>query len=418
MDDEPEYKNKQRSSFWWSSLVWLLLLALAYFGADIVDKGNALNAMTPVPVLGYVLWGGLAIALWFLLLQPIVQFYNLRRVGRESLRRQVRRASRVLRAYRHEPETSELRQLGEEFSAAPRDFESLEGRNGWQELLARYRQAMHGRAHDTILGYCKAAGVGVVFSRNNMLDGLILLAMQMRLVIALACIYGYKPSPVFNACCMGWIAVNSLIAALTRGAVEDLSATAADTMLELVLGSDELATASTEIVATKAGLQITVQILIEAIMAGTAVYITGRLFLWKLENEGREVSLKTLLELRAEGRRELAGNLLRKAPAAMAHTAAKVGAGAVKKAGSLIKGLFGASPDEPPTEGTALPQPEPAKETGSLTGRFKGLFGSKVSKVAEGVAAESPAEPAMLPEQAGSAKVEVVESPGEPRPGS
>ncbi len=402
MADDSEYRNKQRSSFWWSSLVWGLLLLLAYFGADLVDKGNALNEMTPYPVLGYVLWASIALALWFLLLQPIIQFCNLRRAGKESLPRQARRAARVLRAYRHEPEGSELRQLAEEFRAAPRDFSTLEGRNGWQELLARYRQAIHGRAHDTILGYCKAAGVGVVFSRNNLLDGLILLAMQVRLVIALARTYGYKPSPVFNACCLGWIALNSLIAALTRGAVEDLSTTAADTMLELVLGSDELATASTEIVATKAGLQITVQILIEAIMAGTAVYITGRLFLWKLENEGREVTLKTLLELRAEGRRELAGNLLRKAPGAVAHTAAKVGAGAVKKAGSLIKGLFGASAEEsaelPQAGEAALLQPETApaakkEEPTSLAGKLRGLFGGKAAKPEQGEALPLPAEP-------------------------
>ncbi len=404
MADDSEYRNKQRSSFWWASLVWCLLIALAYFGADIVDKGHVLNEMTPYPVLGYVLWASLAIALWFLLLQPIVQFCNLRRVGRESLKRQTRRAARVLRAYRHEPEGSELRRLHEEFRAAPRDFRSLEGRNGWEELMARYRMAIRGRAKDTILGYCKAAGVGVVFSRNNLLDGLILLAMQVRLVIALARTYGYKPSPVFNACCLGWIAVNSLIAALTRGAVEDLSETAADTMLELVLGSDELATASTEVLATKAGLQITVQILIEAIMAGTAVYITGRLFLWKLENEGHEVTLKTLLELRAEGRRELAGNLLRKAPAAVMGTAAKVSAGAVKKAGSAIRQWFGGSSEPeatlPPAEDAALPQPEgapKAENSPSLAGRIRGLFGSKAAKAEESpaAAAEAPALPAV-----------------------
>ncbi len=336
MADDSEYKNSQRSSFWWSTLVWVGLLLLAYFGADIVDKGNALNELTPYPVLGYVLWVTIALALWFLLLQPIIQFCNLRRAGKESTARQVRRAERVLSGYAREPEESELRKLCEEFAVAPRDFRTPEGEAAWTVRLEHYRKAIGSRARDMILGYCKAAGVGVVFSRNNLLDGLILLAMQIRLVIALSRLFGYKPSPVFNTCCFIWIASNSLVAALTRGAVEDLGEAAAENILDMLMGSDEVANATAEIAATKLGLQITIQVIIEAVMAGAAVYVTGRIFLWKLESEGGKVTLKKLIEWRKEGRRALAGNLFRKTPEAAFRVASQVSSDVMKTTSSII----------------------------------------------------------------------------------
>ncbi len=301
-EEKAEYRNKQRSSFWWATLLWLLLLALAYYGVDLIEKGKQLNSLTDYPIWGYVLWGFIAVVLWVLIIGPAIHFTNLRYVGEESLRRQVLRATDALSAYRHEPEESELRQLAEEFAAAPRDFTSLEAKHGWQELLARFREAVHGRAHDTIVGYCKAAGVGMIFGLNGLLDGLILLAIQVRLVLELARVYGYKPTSFFNGCFFGWVAVNALVFALTSGLVDALSSSAVASMLGSVAEGD----AGT----VRAGLEKVVEVLIQALIAGVLVYMTGRVFLWRLEHEGREVALKTLLKLRVEGRREYAAKLL------------------------------------------------------------------------------------------------------------
>ncbi len=301
-EEKAEYRNKQRSSFWWASLMWCLLLVLAYYGGDIIRKGEALNGMTSYPVWGYVLWGVVFMALWVLVLGPVIHFCNLRYVGEESLRRQVARAMGALSAYRREPEESELRQLAEEFASAPRDFTTLEGKHGWQELLARFREAVHGRAHDTIMGYCKAAGVGMVFGFNGLLDGLVLLAIQARLVLELARVYGYKPTSFFTGCFFGWIAVNSLVVALTSGAVDGLSASLVSSMLGAADGAD--------MVSVRSGLEVVIAVLMQALIAGVLTYITGRVFLWRLEHEGREVALKTLLKLRMEGRREYAAKLL------------------------------------------------------------------------------------------------------------
>ncbi len=301
-EEKAEYRNKQRSSFWWASLMWCLLLVLAYYGGDIIRKGEALNGMTSYPIWGYVLWAVVFIALWVLVLGPVIHFCNLRYVGEESLRRQVARARAALSAYRREPEESELRQIAEEFEAAPRDFTTIEGKHGWQELLARFREAVHGRAHDTIIGYCKAAGVGMVFGFNGLLDGLVLLAIQVRLVLELARVYGYKPTSFFTGCFFGWIAVNSLVVALTSGAVDGLSASLVSSMLGAADGAD--------MGSVRSGLEMVIAVLMQALIAGVLTFITGRVFLWRLEHEGREVALKTLLKLRMEGRREYAAKLL------------------------------------------------------------------------------------------------------------
>ncbi len=364
-EENTEYRNKQRSSFWWASVLWCLLLILAYYGVDnIIEHGKALNEMTTYPVWGYVLWGIFAVALWILLIGPVIHFCNLRYVGEESLRRQVLRAADAVSDYRNEPEDSELRQLAEEFSAAPRDFNSIEGKNGWQELLARFREAVHGRAHDTIIGYCKAVGVGVVFAFNGLLDGLILFAIQIRLVVVLARVFGYKPGALFNGYFLGWIAVNSLVVALTTGWLNDWSGSLVATMLGTAEGADPGMVGS--------GIQVVLAVLMQALLAGILTYISGRIFLWRLEYEGREVALKTLLKLRAEGRLkyELAQMIQNAAaPAALTDGAEEKPALPLK---DRMLQLFGRSPEagekaalpagKEKAPATELPKPEPKEE--------------------------------------------------------
>ncbi len=387
-EEKAEYRNKQRSSFWWASLMWVLLLVLAYYGGDIIKRGQALNEMTSYPVWGYVLWGVLFVALWVLILGPVIHFCNLRYVGEESLRRQVARAMSALNAYRREPEESELRQLSEEFSAAPRDFTTLEGKHGWQELLARFREAVHGRAHDTIIGYGKAAGVGMVFGFNGLLDGIVLLAIQARLVLELARVYGYKPTSFFNGCFFGWIAVNSLVVALTSGLVDDLGASIVSTMLGSAGGK--------EMLTVRAGLEATIAVLIQALIAGVLTYSTGRIFLWRLEHEGREVALKTLLKLREEGRREYAAKLLGASAALglMDETEAKKPASALS--GRLLQ-LFGQQrlENKPATTPAALASP--AETTDATLVEKPGEARPEPATPAL-VPAPAPATPALEPE--------------------
>ncbi len=295
-EEKTEYRNKQRTSFWWATLSWCLLLALAYYGVDIVEGGKALNEMTEYPVWGYVLWVFILIVLWVLIIGPIFHFCNLRYVGEESLHAQVARVNNAVQEYRSEPQESELRQLADEFSAAPRDFTTLEGKNGWQELLARFREAVHGRAHDTIVGYCKAVGVGMLFCFNGLLGGIILFSIQMRLVLVLARMFGFKPDGMFNGYFFAWIAVNSLALAFTNSLVEGFSASAIASLMGAAGGAD--------VMSLRTVLEYALKALIQALAAGILTYITGRIMLWRLEYEHREVTLKALLKLRVETRRE------------------------------------------------------------------------------------------------------------------
>ncbi len=407
-EEKAEYRNKQRSSFWWASLMWCLLLVLAYYGPDIIDKGMALNEMTAHPIWGYVLWGFFAVALWVLVVGPVIHFCNLRYVGEESLRRQVLRATDALGTYRHEPEESELRQIAEEFSAAPRDFTTLEGKHGWQELLARFREAVHGRAHDTIIGYCKAAGVGMLFCFNNgLLEGLVLLAIQMRLILELARVYGYKPTSFFNGCFFGWVAVNSLVVALTSGVVDGLSAS----IVASALGS----ASGAEVGAVGSGLRIVISALMQALIAGGVTYVTGRVFLWRLEHEGREVALKTLLKLRVEGRREYAAKLLG-ASAALGLLEDEAQKPSAALSGRLLQ-LFGhrsgnktvpaALPASEASEAkpAELPRPQAEVAASALTQRA----------FADPAACPQPATPALEPQKAAvvaTPALEVSPAPG------
>lgn len=46
-------------------LIWCGIVLLVYLGADVIDKGNALNELTHYPILGYVFWGLVAVFLYW-----------------------------------------------------------------------------------------------------------------------------------------------------------------------------------------------------------------------------------------------------------------------------------------------------------------------------------------------------------------
>ena len=58
-------------------LVWGGILLLLYFGADVVDKGIALNDLTSYPLLGYLFWGIIACFLYWQVVAPIISFCRL-----------------------------------------------------------------------------------------------------------------------------------------------------------------------------------------------------------------------------------------------------------------------------------------------------------------------------------------------------
>lgn len=314
-----------------SVIVWLTLLALAWFAADIIDKGQVLNQLTPRPIFGWILWGICALVVWWLLLWPVIQFCMLRSIHDCGLHKRLELACSRMRKYRGHADTCpEQAALYDELYNA-----SINGREDDEavRLLVKY-QAIgdHPRmARQLILRYSKAAGVAVVFSRNNVVDALALVVVQMKMVVGLARLYGYKPSPVFNALCFCWVLAHSLLFALTSGAVTEIAADAVSSaagqaadmavdaatdlsvcLADTILEDPSLAIRTTNSIAEKIPLadivssaaKVVAKPLAEAFLAALPVYVTGHIFLRQLEHE-QTANFRTLLKLRRAAYKDL-----------------------------------------------------------------------------------------------------------------
>lgn len=265
-------------------IIWSCLCFVAYFGSDIIERGMVLNSLTPWPILGTLMWVAL---LWFVVywfVWPVFRFWQLK--------------------------------------------------NGCVRGLNETKKvALKAKADALIMQHCKAAGLAVVFSRNNLLDGLLMLIIQARMIVEIARLVGYKPSPVFNTLCGYWIVTNSLLAALfaqdSAEGVQDLFVSVVGDMVTEPeeLASDALGTLT---------CAYTVGTLLEGITCGATVYVTGHLFLRQLNLEKSYPSscrLKELVSLRRAGRKEIGQELLKALPQ-MTKTAATK---SVKLIGNMLR---------------------------------------------------------------------------------
>ncbi len=288
-------------AFFTNSIVWAVLVALAYFATDIIDKGQTLNALTPWPVLGYALWLAILLLLWRLFFKPVADFLRLTSARRLRMSEQLEHALKLAAPYEaaesSDPRAALFLRL---YAASERElYCTPEGR---VELAALLQEAArefdtHAEERRLIRSYSVAAGIGVVFCRNPMLDGVVLFVMQLRLVIALAKLRGYRPSPVFNLCCLFWVLGNSVVAALTQDAVEALADTGTEMMVEVIADTEALSGAASCVPL----LQGVVNLAMQAVLAGTSVYVTGHVFLDQLNREGESLTMRRLISLRREG---------------------------------------------------------------------------------------------------------------------
>lgn len=312
-------------------LSWFVLALLMYGAADILEKGHVLNSITPFPVFGYVLWALIILLFWRLIVKPILDFLRLSRRSKCSARDRAEVLRDRLRAH--------IKRCKNAPSAFPKEgwcaYDKLDAaikRKQWETIEPLIQDCLpydtlHEQGRSIVLSHSRTAALAVAFSRNSFLDGICMLVIQMKLVIALARIYGYKPSPVFNICCFIWIATNSIAAVLLRTAAagiaegvttgigEQISGeTVSDNAVEDGFGDalGEVAVGGAEdgflIGAEAVGQRIatfTISILMEAVLAGSAVYVTGQIFRSKLNGEWERPTFGSLIKLRREGRREL-----------------------------------------------------------------------------------------------------------------
>lgn len=310
-----------------SPLVILILVCIAYFSSDIIDKGIILNQLTAYPILGWLMWGAIVLIVWLWFLQPIIQFSCMRRTRDVEPIERAKIILKSLKKYRNDGDKSSNTKLYREFynilnqpAPFPGSKEAKEYLESLNDLLTRYHEEsdVGEKARKLILKYSQIAGLGVVFSRNHWMDGIIMMVIQMKLVIGLAKLYGYKPSPVFNLLCFAWVLTNSLISVLlSQDVAEDFGNTFAEYMTEMYMGEDEVGNLLADGIGTRY-LSVTISSLLEAIMSGTSVYVTGHIFLKKLENDGSKLNFQDLIKLRRNGRLALGKTVIKKIPKELA----------------------------------------------------------------------------------------------------
>lgn len=213
-------------------------------------------------------------------------------------------------------------------------------------VFCEYRRmsGLEEESRRTVLDYAKIAAIAAVFGRGRLLPGLMILLVQVRMVVALAKMHGYRPSVVFNVTCLVWVLFHAMITAVfVQDAAESAGEAAADVLSgmaeEMVMNSDAAVKAgmegSTDAAGGMLGMLVGgatflldggltsaamgvltggaaqslvkggVSLLIEATLAGAGVYVTGRVFLRQLTGEAKKLGFRNLLELRREGIREM-----------------------------------------------------------------------------------------------------------------
>lgn len=293
------------------------IFCVLYFSGELLEKGHYLNQLTPYPVLGYVLWGVAALFLYLTLIHPILSFIRLTRSEEMTKKALLQRMLRQLKQMRNTEEgkkslnSAEVEEAYAQIDGVLKQFgadSDIEERSA--VLLEKYGHLMQSsaKAKELIHSYSQAAGVAVLLSRNSLLDGLSVLLIQMKMVINLCRIYGYKPSPIFNMACFGWVLFHSVAAIVMQDLSEEAAESIAEDVIPELLEDDLLSQGMTEyFIRCVPGI---LAMVLESINAGAAVYITGRIFMSQLEKNQKRLTTKDLLSIRRKARKELGMHIL------------------------------------------------------------------------------------------------------------
>ena len=288
-------------------LILLLILAGVYFAADFLEKGIILNDITPYPVLGIVFWVLLLYIVFVVVIQPIIQFRKLKNIKSVDVEKAAKKIHKQLENHKFEDKDQEehwqsriWHSINDELvTKRDNDPERKQRLTALIEEYIKTDNKHNGKAEKAkkiINKYSWSAALCVVFSRNSFLDGLLILFAQLNMTVEIAKLYGYKPSPMFNALCFGWIATNSIITGLFSQAGAEA---VGDVFADSLTNGDFIEGGLTSTILSK-----TSGMMVEGLAAATTVYVTGNIVLLHLQGSP-EIKLETLFKLRRRGRLEL-----------------------------------------------------------------------------------------------------------------
>ncbi|MCR5620850.1 MAG: hypothetical protein K6G18_03245 [Treponema sp.] len=274
----------------------VLVLVALYFASDLYAKGRMLNQLLPIPILGYLFCGLLLFAAYDIVLKPIIEFWRMARVKRDGNIDVTKVARTIMRQLDKSGGAAELKgNLKEEL----RNGLQTQDTQRLHELIDRYYSDLDGNTAAIIRNYSWKTALCVVFSRNTVVDAVMMFISQYKMALELMKTYGFTPSPVFNVLCFFWIASNSMLNGV-------FSQANADTFGSII--RENLVDIGVEGIMSK-GLSKLGAFALEAMTAATTVYVTGWIVNRKLKGDRCAISVKELFELRSKARKALVCNL-------------------------------------------------------------------------------------------------------------
>ena len=279
----------------------VVALVVLYCASDFYAKGALLNTALPVPLLGWLFWALLAFVVADAVVRPVVLFRRLTRAHGQSVENA---AAAVRRRLSEKGEKNELfwKINGELVKSLPKKSPEHAARaETLSRLVGEYYDSLSPDASKIIRKYSWKAALCVVFSRNGLVDGVLMFHAQVKMAMELMRLYGYRLSPLFNVLCFFWIASNSAL----NGIFSQAGADSVGEILGGMLSDGGLVGEGIKSqVAAKAG-----SFVVEALASATTVYVTGEIINRKLRGEAGNVSIKELFKMRRAGRAALLADI-------------------------------------------------------------------------------------------------------------
>lgn len=292
--------EKMRYLFRNPTLLLALLLLVAYSGAEIIIRGDALNKIS-CGIGGYFFWGGILLLVYCWILLPVLRFVSFPTwtdpeklsYGRERIAYLEKMGKYYLRLFKKDAPV-EIKELIAELKKTlcnnylfPKDY-----LNKLSEIVPEIHHRLLENVSERIIrDYMKKTGILVCISQRGWLDSAAMLVMQIRMIIDLSRSLGYRPSWVFILYSLVWVMINSILFAFFDGS--DIVEEAETELLPLALG--ESASGALPLIGKFLGIAA------QGVSAMAVMYVTGQVIKRKLTGNPVRLDGKDRVKFRIDG---------------------------------------------------------------------------------------------------------------------